>query len=80
MIELRPLARDEANALITRWHRHHKPVRSARFCVGAFVAGVVCGAVIVGNPVAAALQDGVTFEVRRLVTDGTPHAAWEVAA
>lgn len=75
MIELRPLSRDQANALVLLWHRHHKPVRVARFCIGAFASGEAVGAVIVGNPKAQALQDGVTFEVVRLVTNGYRNAA-----
>lgn len=77
MIEIRPLTRDAANAAILAWHRHHKPVRSHRFAIGAYVDGRFVGAVIVGNPVAASLaRDPLICEVTRLVTDGeTPHAA-----
>ena len=74
-IELRPITLREANALVARWHRHHRPVRGCAFSIGAFVEGEPAGAVIVGRPVAPALQDGVTFEVTRLVTNGEPHAA-----
>lgn len=76
-IGLQPLTRDGANELVTRWHRHHKPVRSHRFAIGALVEGQPVGAAIVGNPRAPALQNGaiITFEVLRLVTDKTPHAA-----
>jgi len=75
MIELRPVSIRQANALVSRWHRHHKPVHGARFAIGAFVAGLSVGAVIVGRPVAPGLDDGLTFEVVRLVTDGTAHVA-----
>lgn len=76
-IVLQPLTRDGANELVTRWHSHHKPVRSHRFAIGALLDEQPVGAVIVGNPRAAALQNGaiITFEVLRLVTDRTPHAA-----
>jgi hypothetical protein len=65
-LELVPLSRDEANALIKRFHRHHKPVRVARFCVGAARAGEVVAVSIVGNPKARLLQNGYTAEVVRL--------------
>lgn len=74
-IELRPVSLREANRLVERWHRHHKPVGIARWAIGAFMAGEPVGAVIVGNPKALSLQDGVTWEVVRLVTNGVPHAA-----
>ncbi len=66
MIELRPISRDAANAAVKEHHSHHKPVRVHRFAVGAWVAGELVGVVVVGNPKAPALQNGVTFEVVRL--------------
>jgi hypothetical protein len=75
VIEIRPLTRDEANALVERWHRHHKRVKAHRFAIGAFVAGGAVGAVMVATPVAPALDDGLTFEITRLVTNGHAHAA-----
>lgn len=75
-IELRPLTRDGANAAIKQWHSHHKPVRSHRFAIGAYVGEVLVGAVIVGNPIAAALAaDPCVGEVLRLVTNRHPHVA-----
>ena len=74
-IELRPFTRDEANAVITRWHSHHKPVKGHRFAIGAVCDGAIVGVVIVGNPKARLLNDGVTFEVTRLCTNGHNNAA-----
>jgi len=49
--------------------------------------GRLCGVAMVGRPVARRLDDGVTIEVNRTCTDGTPNAnsalyaaAWRVAA
>jgi hypothetical protein len=39
------------------------------------VDGRMAGVVIVGRPVARQLDDGLTVEVTRLCTDGTPNAA-----
>lgn len=83
-----PLDLDEANALVERWHRHHKPVRGHKFSIG--VASLqdahVCGAAIVGRPVSRVLDRGWTLEVLRCVTDGTQNAcsalyaaAWRAA-
>jgi hypothetical protein len=66
---------DEANTLVVHWHRHHKPLAQAKFSIGVIeLDGRVCGAAIVGRPVARLLDDGNTLEVNRCVTDGTPNA------
>lgn len=69
-----PLALDEANALVAKWHRHHKPVPGAKFCIGVVDGERVVGAAIVGRPVARMIDDGTTLEVNRCVTDGTRNA------
>jgi hypothetical protein len=77
MTELRPipLTLDEANTLVTHWHRHHRALAQAKFCIGAALSdGRICGAAIVGRPVARLFDDGASLEVNRLVTDGTPNA------
>jgi hypothetical protein len=71
VITLRPAARDEANALIRKWHRHHKPVVGCRFSAVATLNGEDVGAVVVSNPRARALaQDARCGEVARLVCRG----------
>lgn len=69
-----PLSLAEANALVSRLHRHHQPVPGAKFCIGAAVGESVVGALIVGRPVARAYDDGWTLEVTRCATDGTRNA------
>lgn len=69
-----PLALAEANAFVTRHHRHHKPVQGHKFSIGATVGDIVVGVVIVGRPVSRRRDDGVTLEVTRLCTDGTRNA------
>lgn len=73
-----PLTLAQANELVARLHRHHKPVIGHRFSIGAEQNGKLVGAAIVGRPVAG---KGPTHErqyviasVTRLVTDGTPNA------
>lgn len=74
-LEIRPITRDEANAIVWLYHSHHDAVRSHRFAIGAFIGDGVLGCVIVGNPIAQALCDGVTFEVLRLCTWGGRNVA-----
>lgn len=71
-----PITLDEANTLVVHWHRHNKPLMGSKFCIGVLdeADGRVCGAAIVGRPVARLLDDGVSLEVNRCVTDGTPNA------
>lgn len=66
----RPLTLAEANALVSRLHRHHEPVVGHRFSIGAERAGELVGAIIVGRPVARKTDQTFVFEVTRLVTDG----------
>lgn len=65
MIVPRPVDLHEANDFVTSFHRHNKPVRGAKFCIGANHNDVLVGVAIVGRPVARELQDGTTAEVTR---------------
>jgi hypothetical protein len=69
-----PLTLVQANALVTKLHRHHHPARGHRFSLGAFTDGRLIGAAIIGRPVARGCHPYWTAEVTRLVTDGTPNA------
>lgn len=65
-ITLVPMGRDQANEIVTRWHRHHKPVAGYKFATGAVLgADGVVACIIVSRPVSAELDDGFTFEVTR---------------
>ena len=75
MLELRPMSLKQANGVVAKWHSHHKPVIGHKFSVGVFDQEECEGCVIVSRPVAQALDDGVTFEVTRLCTNGRKNAA-----
>ena len=86
MLELTPIALDEANAFVSRHHRHHKPVPGAKFCLSVSDGDTVRGVAIVGRPVARMSDDGWTLEVNRVCTDGARNAcsmlygaAWRAA-
>lgn len=64
----------DANALVQRLHRHHKPVQGHRFSIGVYADDTLVGACIVGRPVARKIDQTTTLEVTRLVTDGTKNA------
>ena len=86
MLTLIPVPLSEANAFVARHHRHHKPVTGHKFSIGCMKDGRLAGVAIVGRPVSRYLDDGLTLEVNRLCTDGTPNAcsflygaAWRAA-
>lgn len=76
MLIIRPLELREANILISKWHRHHKPVIGHRFSIGVYdtTRKVFVGAAVVGRPVARKINYKEVVEVTRLVTDGTKNA------
>jgi hypothetical protein len=69
-----PLHLRQANELVAQWHRHHSPIRVAKFSIGASKDGVMVGAAICMRPACPSLDDGTVVEVCRLVTDGTDNA------
>lgn len=62
----------DANAFITKHHRHHKPVVGHRFSIALWLQDAVqVGVVIVGRPVARMTDQRRVVEATRLCTDGT---------
>lgn len=84
---LYPISREDANAFITQFHRHHKAVVGDKFRLAIFDGEKIRGVCIVGRPVSRVLAaDMFTLEVTRCCTDGVPNgcsklyrAAWRVA-
>lgn len=65
----------DACGFVHMWHRHHMPPLGHKFSIGvADEDRVLRGVAIVGRPVAKAYDDGLTLEVSRTATDGTPNA------
>jgi hypothetical protein len=85
-LEISPLSCKEANRLVARWHRHHRPTHNQLFALGVALGDDLVGAAIVARPVSRLLEDGYTAEVVRCATDGTKNAcsklygaAWRAA-
>jgi hypothetical protein len=92
MLTIVPMTLDEANAFVREYHRHHKSVPGAKFCIGVEYSlpwpgsDRIVGVAIVGRPVARMLDDGWTLEVNRTCTEGLFNvnsmlygAAWRAA-
>lgn len=85
-LEIVPVTFRQAVQFVTELHRHHKAPRGHKFSIGLMAGDALVGVVMVGRPVARALDDGRTAEVNRSCTDGTPNAnsmlygaAWRAA-
>ena len=73
-MEITPINFEEANAYVSAFHRHHKPMQGCKFCLAVSDGDKVVGVAIVGRPVARLLDNGWTLEVNRCCTDGTKNA------
>ena len=70
-----PCSNERAKVYVDAFHRHHGSSVQARFSIAVIdEGGVVRGVAMVGRPVARVLDDGMTLEVNRLVTDGSDNA------
>jgi hypothetical protein len=82
-----PVSFRDAALFVGSWHRHHKPPVGHKFSLGVVDADEkLVGVAMVGRPVARSFDDGLTLEVNRTATDGTPNAnsalygaAWRTA-
>ena len=81
-----PVKFRDACAFVVEHHRHLRAPRGHVFSVGVAVDEVLVGVAMVGRPVARHFDDGLTLEVNRTATDGTPNAnsmlygaAWRAA-
>jgi hypothetical protein len=70
-----PVRFEDACGFVAAWHRHHQPPVGHKFSIGVVdEEDVLRGVAIVGRPVARSYDDGMTLEVNRTATDGTPNA------
>ena len=73
-LRLVPVSFAAAAAFIDAHHRHHRRPIGHKFSVGVAVGDQLVGVAMVGRPVARHYDDGLTLEVNRTCTDGTPNA------
>lgn len=74
-IRLVPVDLATAQGFIVDHHRHHRPPVGWKFGVGvADSLDQLVGVAVLGRPSARHFDDGLTLEVTRSATDGTPNA------
>lgn len=74
MLTLHPVTLKQANSFVQAHHRHHRPARGCKFCLGVSADGELRGVAVVARPVSRMLDDGLTAEVVRVATDGARNA------
>lgn len=73
-LEIRPCSLKEANDYVASHHRHNGKTTGHKWSVAVYNGERLCGVAIAGQPIARKLDDGLTIEIRRVCTDGTPNA------
>lgn len=73
-LRLVPVSFADASAFVAAHHRHHEPPVGHKFSLGVATGDLLVGVAMVGRPVARNYDDGLTLEVNRTCTDGTPNA------
>ena len=71
---LKPTTLKSANEFLKKYHRHSAPVTGGRFAIMAELNGKIIGVGIAGRPISRHLDNGLTAEITRVCTDGTPNA------
>lgn len=74
MLEIRPISYKEAAEFVNRKHRHHKAPTGGKYSIACYRDGELVGVAMCGRPVSRFLDDGLTIEINRICTDGTPNA------
>ena len=84
-LHLVPVTFEQACGFVAMHHRHHQPPVGHKFSLGVALGDELVGVAMIGRPVARVYDDGLTLEVNRTATDGTPNAnsmlygaAWRV--
>lgn len=74
-VKIVPIGRDDAGAFIFAKHRHSKRPVGYKFAIALRDdGGALHGVCVAGRPVARLLDTGLTLELTRVCSDGTPNA------
>ena len=70
-LQVVPMTISDANEFVDNFHRHNKPVRGAKFAIGASYNDQLVGVAIIGRPISRHMDDGFTAEAVRVCTNDT---------
>ena len=74
-LKVRPCTLKQANEIVAKWHRHHKPCVGHRFSLALYSGSNELVAVaICGRPVARMSDPYRTLEILRCATNGTKNS------
>lgn len=73
-LEIKPITFKTASSYIEQYHRHNSKTVGCKFVVGCFEGERMCGVAVCGRPISRFYDDGLTIEINRVCTDGTPNA------
>lgn len=73
-LAIRPITLQAAKDFVSRYHRHNILPVGGKFALSCYAGDRLCGVAICGRPVGRKLDDGMTLEIYRNCTDGTPNA------
>lgn len=74
-LNIAPITFRQAVSFVNHYHRHHKAPVGGKFCISVVDDNdALHGVAICGRPVSRFLDDGMTLEINRVCTDGTPNA------
>lgn len=73
-MEIRPATFRQACVFVSELHRHNKPPQGHKFSIALWDMSKQVGIAMAGRPIARHFDDGLTLEVNRTCTDGTPNA------
>lgn len=74
MLKLVPMTVKAASRIVAKKHRHNRGVQGGLFACSVEENGVLVGVAIAGRPVHYKLDNGLTMEITRVCSDGTPNA------
>ena len=74
MLIIKPIHLKAANEYVKLNHRHNIPTVGGKFAISCYKDETMVGVAICGRPVSRKLDDGLTLEIYRNCTDGTPNA------
>ncbi len=73
-LQIMPISIRQADKFIEVYHRHNKKAGNGKFAIACYNERILVGVSIGGRPRSRHLDNGKTFEVYRVCTDGTRNA------